>query len=241
MQTVTIDRWSLERPSLAYHYAFDLCAVEINCLEGPVIVFASSVFYARELVQRLTGDVVLHFTNDWVLNEAEPKSTMGPEIDWDRVRFDAVGNNGGSVSAVLWAEPEAQTWETTLRDLGQLALPETKIGVIGTTRLRCLLPEWQETALAPARAPLHSSGGIARALRSVGYTVEEIYGFHGPLSLLSGIACRFSAALRRVDLVDRCSIAMRQNSIVRGWQARWAPIWVLIGRHGRNSNTHPDK
>jgi hypothetical protein len=175
------------------------------------------------------------------LNGAKTKLAMGPEIDWGRVRFDAVGSNGGSVSAVLWAEPETQTWAITLRDIGQLALPETKIGIIGTTRLRRLLPEWQETVLAPACAPLHSSGGIARALRSIGCTVEEIYGFHGPLSLLSGIACRFSAALRRGDLADRCSIAMRQNYVVRGWQARWVPVWALIGKHGRNFNTRSDE
>ena len=47
--------WWWERPSLEYQHAFDLCAVEVCRDGGEVAVFASSPFYARELLKRFAG------------------------------------------------------------------------------------------------------------------------------------------------------------------------------------------
>jgi len=234
MQMVAVDRWSVERPSLAYHWAFDLCAVEANRGGGTAAVFASSLFYARELTRRLTGDVVLRFTNNWKLDDAEVGSAMGPEIDWKRVHLDTGKDSRDSVHTVLWAEPEIQTWKNTLRDIQLTASCITRICILGTTKWRRLLPEWQQAVASPACAPLQSHWGLVKTLRRLEYSIEEIYGVHGPLSLLLGSASRLPAMLKRYDLVDRCFVAMRQSYIVRGWQARWSPVWMIVGKCERD-------
>jgi len=43
----------LQRPSLAYHVAFDLCAAQAARAGGPTAVLASSRVYGRELVHLL--------------------------------------------------------------------------------------------------------------------------------------------------------------------------------------------
>ena len=224
--------WSVERPSLAYQYAFDLCAVQVHRTGGPVAVFASSPFYARELVRRLSGEVVLRFPRDVGLDEPEIRATMGPEVNWDGVHLGSVRKGGEAAPsrAALWAEPERETWRDTLDELQRLAPPPEQVCVLGTTRLRRILPEWQNTVSQPARAPLDSIRHILRALYDLGYPSDGVYGFHGPLSLLFGTASRFPAALGWDDVVDRCFAAMRQAYAVRGWQARWSPVWVATGQ-----------
>ena len=226
------DRSWLRRSSLAYHTAFDLCAAEASREAGPVAVLASSPFYARELARRLSGEVLLHFAHAEGLTEPAIRAAMGPEVDWGRMRLVSAWERSKEdcPHMVLWAEPEKQTCEDTLNAVQQLAPSAGRILILGTTRLRRLLPEWQSADSPPARAPLGSMRPIVRALRDLGYAVEGAYGFHGPLSLLWGTASRLPAALGRDDLVDRCFAAMRQAYLVRGWQARWAPVWVVAGR-----------
>lgn len=238
IQSVAGDRWSVECPSLAYHWAFDLCAVEVNRGGGPTAVFASSFFYARELGRRLAGNVVLHFTHEWGMDQTEIRSAMGPEIDWDRVSLESVQDGKGNVplSTAIWAEPEAQTWKDTLSEIHRLAFPAARLYILGTTGLRRLLPEWRRVTSLPAHEPLSSYKPVVRALGHLGWIIEQMYGFHGPLSLLLGTASRLPAALGREDLVDRCFAALRQTYVVRGWQAKWAPVWVLISENKRSLN-----
>ncbi len=223
----------IERPSLAYHSAFDLCALEASRAQGPVAVYASSLFHARELARRLSGEVVLCLPPHLGLDEPAVRAVIGPEVDWHRVRLDTgqQGSEWGAPRVVLWAEPEKQACEGTLDNVRQLMDPPVRLCVLGTTKLRHLLPEWRGLAAGPARAPLASMGEIARALRRLGYATQRLYGFHGPLSLFWGFASRLSAAIGRDDLVDRCLAAMRRTYLVRGWQAMWAPVWMLTAAH----------
>ena len=222
--------WSVERPSLAYQYAFDLCAVQVHRTGGPVAVFASSPFYARELVRRLSGEVVLRFPRDVGLDEPEIRATMGPQVNWDGVHLGSVqkGGEADPSRAVLWAEPERETWRDTLDELQRLTPPPAQVCVLGTTRLRRILPEWQNAASPPARAPLDSIRHILRALYDLGYASDGVCGFHGPLSLLFGAASRFPAALGRDDWADRWHFKMRAEYVVSGWRALLAPVGVAV-------------
>ncbi|MCP4536824.1 MAG: hypothetical protein GY832_06730 [Chloroflexi bacterium] len=225
--------WSPKRSSLAYHHAFDLCAVEINRLGGTAAIFASGVFYARELARRLTRGTALWFTREWELDGAI-RSAMGPEVDWGQVSLNSTrdGDKHSYPSVIVWAEPEVQTWKSILSDIHQLAPSAARLYVLGTTRLRRLLPEWGQATSLPALEPLNSSRAVARALSRRGWIVEQMVGFHGPLSLLSGAVSRLPAALGRDDLVDRCFAALRQTYIVRGWQTKWVPVWMLVAKRG---------
>ena len=223
------------RPSLAYHRAFDLLGSRTACTSGPTAVLASGPFYAREVVRRLDGQVLLH-VRDPGLDETQIRNATGPEVGLPRLRVtpSLADTTMAEPRALIWAEPEEDSWQITLEDIRRLGPPV--ILVMGTTWMRRLLPEWQNAAHPPAPSPLGSPGRVARALHKMGYTVHDTYGFHGPRSLLWGTASRLPAALGRRDLVDRCFAAMRRAYVVHGWQARWAPVWLVAaswaGNHG---------
>jgi hypothetical protein len=217
----------LQRPSLAYRSAFDLCAALSSCSRGPTAVLTSSRFYARELLRRLEGQILLHFPRDSGSGESETQIALGPEVDWSRVHvaLAMAEVRTSEPNTLIWAEPERGTWQAILGDFQQSRPPA--ILILGTTRLRRLLPEWQDSGYPPALSPFGSTMRIIRALYRAGYAVQDIYGFHRPRSLLWGTLSRIPAVLGRDDLVDRCFAAMRRDYLVRGWQARWAPVWLL--------------
>lgn len=217
----------LRRTSLAYHAAFDFCASRAACTGGPTIVLASSVFYARELVRRVDGEVSLYLTAAAGLETSEIRAAMGPEIDWGRIRLFQDLQPGVGAGMLLWAEPERDTWPHTQRFVTQLAPTVTQFCVLGTTPLRRVLREWQGDSL-PARVPFGSSRPITRALSAL-YVETARYGFHNPWSLAWSFAGRFAAAIGRDDLVDRCSAAAQIALVVCGWKASWAPVWVVTG------------
>lgn len=231
--------WIGERPSLAYHAAFDLCASEANHTVGSVVVFASSPFYAREVVRRLGQEVTLCFTDEAGTSRTENRSMLGPEIDWDKVRLVTLEtvDKEPSASTVIWTEPQRETWRAVAGHLSTLTPSATTICVLGTTRLRRILPEWRRSLAFPLMyEPLGSIRYIARVLQSLGHSTDGMYGFHGLFSLTLGVLSHLLAILRRGDLVDRCQAAMRQTYVVRGWQANWAPVWVLVGKYDGSSD-----
>jgi hypothetical protein len=224
----TVPEAWLERPSLGCHRAFDLLGAEAACVGPPTAVLASSAFYAREVVRRLDGQVLLHLPRDPGLGEGELKAVLGPEVDWARLRVASSIMDSAMAEAqtLVWAEPERDTWQAILayvRNVGPGALL-----VLGTTWLRRLLPEWQAPDALRAAAPLGSLRRISAALPGLGYAVSATYGFHGPRSLLWGTASRLPAVLGRDDLVDRCFAGMRDDLVTRGWQARCATVWLLV-------------
>ena len=225
----TVPEAWLRRPSLAYHSAFDLCAAQAARAGGPTAVLASGAFYARELVRRLDGQVLLHFPRDPGLGESEIQTALGPEVDWARLRVASSMMDIAMAEprTLVWAEPERGTWQAILGDLRQFRPPPAVL-VLGTTWLRRLLPEWRAVDRLPAAAPLASIRRIATALPRLGYAVSVIYGFHGPRSLVWGALSRIPAALDRDDLVDRCFAAMRQDYVVVGWQAHSAVVSLII-------------
>lgn len=222
----------MARPSHAYHMAFDLFGAKAARAGGPTAVVASGAFYAREMVRRLDGQVLLHFARDPGLGEAEMETALGPEVDWARLRVASSIMDSAMAEAqtLVWAEPEMDTWQAILANLRNFE--PSAVLVLGTTWLRRLLPEWRDVEQQPAAAPVASISRIATALPRLGYAVSVIYGFHGPRSLLWGSASRIPAAFGRDDLVDRCFGAMRHDFVVRGWLARWAPVWLVMGSEG---------
>lgn len=229
--TVT-EAW-LRRTSLAYHAAFDFCAVRAARAGGPIIVLASSAFYARELVRRLDDEVLLYLPGHEGLEQSETRMLMGPELDWGRVRFYQEMQPGIPSGMLLWAEPDRGTWPYTHTLLTQLAPTVTQVCVLGTTALRRVLREWQGDSL-PTQAPFDSNRRITRALSALHFVEADRYGFHNPLSLAWSFAGRFAAAIGRADLVDRCSAAMQNTLVVRGGKAVWAPVWVVTASKDGN-------
>lgn len=209
--------------------AFDLCAAEASRSGGPYLILASSSFYARELTRRLNGEILVHLAGNAELDQSELQQALGPEVDWERVYLEW---EGGPIRTVLWAEPEQGTWRACLGELAHRAQPDSRFCTLGTTRLRRLLPEWSIPASRPATAPLNTSRLLVKALDDLGYRARRIYGLHGSLSLLWGTTSRIPGAFGRNDLVDRCFASMRRSYVGCGWQARLAPVWVMVAESG---------
>jgi len=205
-----------QRPSLAYHRAFDLCAAWASGLGGPVAVLASSPFYARELLKRLDGPAVLAPLGSWDPQSADGRSGIGSEVRWERVTVVSAGDSLPPCPVAIWAEPQEDVPAPTITP---------RLIVLTTNRLRRVLPEWQTGALSGSR-PLGWAGTV-RLLRQAGGRVRRCYGLPGPASLTWGFLARLAAVARRDDLVDRFYAAMRQTMVVEGRAARWTPLALL--------------
>jgi hypothetical protein len=221
-------RWLGERPSLEYQHAFDLCAVETHQTGGSVVVFASSPFYARELLKRLDSyEARLVPIGGW-----EPPSTnigklLGPEVEHPDVK--TLESLTVQTESVVWAEPERESGEQVLKHIHQMLLPRGHLHVIASGWLARFLPEWQRNEDRPGER-LVGLRQTTKWLRQSGFTIEARYGFHGPVSILWGYAFRMMERLGRGDLADRCLFKMRAEYVVSGWQAFWVPVGLAVAR-----------
>jgi hypothetical protein len=218
----------LDRPSLEYQYAFDLCAVEVHRISGPVAVFAGSPFYARELLKRMGGcEARLVPIGGWGSSSANIGELLGPEVE--HLDVQTLESLDVQTKAIVWAEPERTSGEQALRHIHRMLLPGGHLYVIASGWLARFLPEWRRNDDRPGERPV----GLRRTikwLRQGRFTVEGLYGFHGPESILWGYAFRLMERLGRGGLADRCHFKMRAGYVVGGWQALWTPVGMMVAR-----------
>jgi len=218
----------LLRPSLEYQHAFDLCAVEAHREGGPVAVFASSPFYARKLLKRLDGcEATLVPIGGWSSSSANIGELLGPEVEHPDVQI--LESLDVQAKAAVWAEPERESSRQVLKHVHQVLLPGGHLYVIASGWLARFLPEWKRDDGLPGERPVGLRQTIT-SLRQGGFTVEALYGFHGPESILWGYAFRLMERLGRGDLADRCLFKMRAEYMVSGQQAMWTPVGVTLAR-----------
>lgn len=198
------DLAQITRPGLEYQHAFDYCAVEAHRQGGPVIVAASSTFYARQLLGRIAA--------------CDPLLTGADGADARRLA-------AGSARAVVWAEPERASGVQALWNLQRLIDPDGRLYVIVSQPLARRLPEWRGDS-QPAAGP----AGLWRTigwLRRQGWAITQLYGFHSPISMVWEGAGRLIARAGRADLADRCHFKMRDTYVAGRVQAALAPVAVL--------------
>ena len=216
--------WSVARPSIEYQHAFDCCAVELNRTGGPVAVLASSPFYARELLKRVSGrDAWLVPTSGWHASSAGIEAHLGPEIDSSSVHWAPASDLG--VSAAVWAEPERDRVEQTLASIQQRLAPDGPLCVVLAGWLARFLPERERRGSLPEFRP----AGMRRTvgwMRRAGFRIEASYGFHGLVSIAWGYLARLLEYVGRADLADRCLYWMRAKYVVGGGARREPPcVW----------------
>jgi len=216
-----------ELPSLEYRYAFDLCAAEVEQHRRPLVVVASGRFYVRELMERMQ-----HLEPVSVMTGGRGEAShehAGNERRAEQALIAGVGTPGQPVAAVVWGEPQLEDGERWLAAIRGALAPGGRLWVVTSGWLRRGLPEWKWEGNGPAIRPTGPGWVLAR-LRKNHFDVEVVYGFHGPRSLAWGFAGRLPAVAGRQDLVDRCLAAMRESYVVKGWQARWAPVGIVRAR-----------
>jgi hypothetical protein len=210
------------QPSLEYQHAFDLCAVEAHRMGGPVAVFASSPFYARELLKRLQDcETALAAIGEWSQGAADLQRWLGEEVD--PATFSLSPPHPSHAHCAIWAEPEWNNREQVLKQIARMLHAEGHLYVIASGWLARFLPEWQRNGNRPGQRPV----GLRRTigwLQEGGFTIRGWHGFHGPQSILWGYASRWMEQLGRGDLADRCLFRMRATYVVQGWQAFLVPV-----------------
>lgn len=218
------------QPSLEYQHAFDLCAVEVRRRGVPIVIFASSPFYAREILKRLHREEVMWMP---LFTAQSLREWLGPEVESShfRVDFTSPGSLAPLLSkslarCVVWAEPEAGHGKQGLEHIIQVLPSDGHLYAIVSNLLARFLPEWQRDSDRPSQQPVGLWQTI-KWLREAGFTIEALYGFHGPQSILWGYASRPMEFLGRSDLADRCLLRMRATYVVQGWQAFLAPVGVI--------------
>jgi hypothetical protein len=223
-----IGPWSVVRPSLEYQHAFDLCAVEAHRAGGPVTIYASSPFYAREILKRLSSlPAALAPTGDWASLSSSMEEKLGPEVPGPNITAAEAMERPASVA--IWAEPEPDTAaylrQSVLRSLER----EGRLCIINSGWLARRLPEWTRLEGRPASRPV-ALRQVRRWLQSSAFTIEATVGFHGPLSILWGYRHHLAQRLGRPDVADRCHFKMRAEYVTRGWRAAFSPVCVIIAR-----------
>jgi hypothetical protein len=207
------------RPSLAYRYAFDFCAVEAYRQHGPVAILASNDFLAYELLKRLSQDQVA-----LVLTSGEGAVFDGQA---SRVRQEAFAASipacDSSFPTVIWAEPES----THLDRVNRLTAPGGKLLIVSPGWSARFLPEaaYVDRAAFPLREQ-----PVWRLLRRNGFVIDAVYGFHGLTTIFWGYMFRLADGVGRSDLADRCRIKMRSTVVEQGWATRFAAVKLVIGR-----------
>jgi hypothetical protein len=219
---------SAQRPSLEYQHAFDLIAVALHGLEGPIGILASHRFYARGLAARLdTVEGGLLQLTDQGEPTGEPLVWAGLEDMGQARHLEQLPTS--SLAAVVWAEPERDSGPGVLPRIGMAMAPAGVLYVVSSTWLRRFLPEWRAAAQRPAQQPAGHRATL-RWLDRSGWQVVQRYGFHGPRSMLWGLAAGLAVAVGRRDGFDRCHAAMRMRYVVCDGQAMLAPVSVLAAR-----------
>jgi hypothetical protein len=181
-----------------------MCAAATYAAPGRVGVLAHSPFYQDELGHRF------HARHDTALDTKQLPDA--------------------AYCAIVWAEPEQNTFAHVLDSIQQLPRTDS-LYIITSNPLAQRLPEWRNTQQPPASHPTGIRATM-QALRQAQYQVIAAYGFHGPISIAWGVLGQWLARLRRDDLADRCHFAMRLTYVVQGWRACLAPVSVIVARRG---------
>ena len=217
----------MQRPSLEYQYAFDLCALEAYRAGGPIVIYVGDPFYARELLQRLEGcPTRLVPIGAWSSWAGDRQRWAGPQLGSPSAstRDEVAGDGSPAARTIIWAEPlpgnlaQSCGLPDALRAGGQVC-------VIHSGWLARLLPEWRG---AQRRFPgLRST---LSWLRLQGLRVERTCGFHGPASFAWARASQVAERLGRPDRADRWGYRGRAAYVVTGWQVLLAPVAVTLAR-----------
>jgi hypothetical protein len=212
-------------PSLAYRWAFDLCASWSNHAPASVAVLASQPNSQEELIQRLNGRGVLappsksNFESGWT----------GRDLAGDQIRAaDSPADLPAAYALVIWFEPET----SAARD--DLIPPETvksavEVIVVSANGARRFLPEWQGNAANQERHPIPATR-IQSLLERQGFQLKICIGMPAPASLAFGFAGGLASRGMRHDAADRFYARMRQTILTRGRLAEYAPLSAMVFR-----------
>jgi hypothetical protein len=220
----------LNRASLDYHYAFDVCAEQAYAHDAfPLCIRAPHGFYLYELLRRITGYVsAVHSFEQFTparWNYLE-QSTASPAPVAETSQAEVLR----ATRLLVWAEPTLDECNRLLPDLAKQLPANAQLQMIVSRPLARRLPEGRDGILGQGTAPLPV---VIQALQQNGFTVESERSFHGPISLIWWQLSVWLERFGQQALADRCWFAMRSTFVASGWQSRFATLTVLVAHPSR--------
>ncbi|MBN1937681.1 MAG: hypothetical protein JW934_23690 [Anaerolineae bacterium] len=224
----------LEVPSLPYQHAFNFCAALTSRELSPVAILANDKVYLRELLKRVTGQIIVYLPEVTTLLGVDQRAALGPEIIWDNVTVidgdELQMPRPSRKTSFIWVEPQSAHLSQARMLLAALAPVQGRVIALTSNWLRSTLPEWQAGRSAHAVEKPLGVYATARFLQSLGFLVQTTYGFQGPTSLVCGLLARLAALLGRTDMVDRLFVAQRRVLRVKRWQTPWSALSIIVAR-----------
>lgn len=130
-------------------------------------------------------------------------------------------------AALAWVEPSNAQLVELGAQVCRAVRAQGRLVVLTSNALGRRLPEWRATALSPDPA---GTGAVREWLRRNDFSlVEQVGVFPLQAIVLSRIYPQL-AALGRDAWSDRVLQAMLARYVVRGWQARYTPVAVLLAQ-----------
>jgi hypothetical protein len=153
-----------------------------------------------------------------------------PELAHEAHQRIPVESDDAKAGAALWVEPLVAAWESDLTELNGLLPPGTPLVVIASLPLARLLPERQGWAGDPLCLHFGGLGRLRRALKGVGFSIQDQYGFHTPSTTGLNALSRLYHRWGRPDLADRLGFAARLRYCTSGPLIALSTVALIVTR-----------
>jgi hypothetical protein len=187
---------TIARPGLAYQYAFDWLAVQLQAAHGPVAALVTAAFHGCELLRRLPN---LQFL------EPLPPMLGSKALSLDINPVHTV-TESTPLTAAAWVEPLRQD-SHLLPTLQQQIQPGGRLYLVAGGRLARFLTERQQIGNGYA---FWSANEIQVALIQSGWRVQSVFGLHGLTATAWHYLGELYGRLGQIHWRDRCHYAMRR-------------------------------
>ena len=188
------------RPGLAYQYAFDWLAGQLQTVGGSSACLVPSLFQGVELLRRLPKITFL----DPILTEIDLART---ELGFSQNEQETID---GSFAAIAWAEPRRGDEEHLAMLVERLAFQGRLYIVAGGPLARFLAEQRSNNEdLLPA-------SHIRKRLKKFDLRLVHAFGLYGFGSISWHYAGQALGGLGRQNWQDRCHYGMRRAYVVHG-------------------------
>jgi hypothetical protein len=116
----------------------------------------------------------------------------------------------GIYDCAIWLEPSIEDAESGIARISAALKPGGTLCAMAAGLLAARLTERRQKTAVPAGTPLGWMR-TARLLTARGFTIQQVYRFHGLTSIVCGVLSGVMLRCKRLDLADRWSYRMRRS------------------------------
>lgn len=143
---------------------------------------------------------------------------------------------GSVYDCIIWLEPSVEDAESGIARISAALKPGGTLCVMAAGLLAARLTERRQKTAVPAGTPLGWTR-TARLLTAHRFTIQQVYRFHGLMSVLYGILSGVMLRYNRLELADRWLYRMRRSFAAQTSAPTISPLdalftlGVIVARH----------